>query len=287
MTTERAEGLVQVIIMLAIGAMAGAASFTHVHDVTVAHGQPNWIGWANAVVVELMSIALGLELRRRARTHRPTAFVGTALLFFVAVSLAAQVVEAERSVIGWLAAALPAIGFLVLAKVVLSRTAAVTITATTSEPATADTTTSSLMPDRPVTTDLVHTADNRRPHDLRGEQLDELDGEQHAQADELVGEHITDATATEQDASAPLVPAAADTSPPAVVDLPAHLLPTARFSIVNHQQTTGRPITAPELATRMSIGLDTAGQLLHAVTGHTEQHEQPVRVNGTPIGGTR
>jgi hypothetical protein len=127
---ERFEGIVQIVIMLAIGTMAGAASFTHVHDVTLAHGQPDWIGWANATVVELMSIALGLELRRRARTNRPTTFVASALVFFVLVSLAAQVVEAERSVVGWLAAALPAIGFLVLAKVVLSRTAA---TATTSD----------------------------------------------------------------------------------------------------------------------------------------------------------
>src|SRR5688572_20596749 len=126
MTGQRIEGLTQVVIMLAIGAMAGAASFTHVHDVTVAHGQPHWIGWANATVVELMSLALGLELRRRARTHQPTAFVGTALVFFILISLAAQVVEAETSLIGWLAAALPAIGFLVLVKVVLSRTAATT-----------------------------------------------------------------------------------------------------------------------------------------------------------------
>jgi hypothetical protein len=121
---ERVEGVVQVAIMLVIGGMAGAASFTHVHDVAVAHGQPDWIGWADAVVVELMSIALGLELRRRARTARPTGFVLTALVLFIAVSLSAQVVEAEPSVIGWLAAALPALGFLVLAKVVLSRTAA-------------------------------------------------------------------------------------------------------------------------------------------------------------------
>jgi Protein of unknown function (DUF2637) len=121
---ERLEGVVQVAIMLVIGGMAGAASFTHVHDVAVAHGQPDWIGWADAVVVELMSIALGLELRRRARTLRPTGFVLTALVTFIAASLSAQVVEAEPSIIGWLAAALPALGFLVLAKVVLSRTAA-------------------------------------------------------------------------------------------------------------------------------------------------------------------
>jgi hypothetical protein len=121
---EQLEGVVQVLIMLVIGGMAGAASFTHVHDVATSHGQPDWIGWADAVVVELMSIALGLELRRRARSARPTTFVMTALVFFIACSLAAQVVEAELSVIGWLAAGLPALGFLALAKVVLSRTAA-------------------------------------------------------------------------------------------------------------------------------------------------------------------
>ncbi|MET8094233.1 hypothetical protein [Micromonospora sp. NPDC005220] len=50
--------------------MAGAAAFTHVHDLTVAHGQPDWIGWANAVAVELMAIYLGLEIRARRRTGR-------------------------------------------------------------------------------------------------------------------------------------------------------------------------------------------------------------------------
>jgi hypothetical protein len=135
---ERLEGVAQVTIMLVIGGMAGAASFTHVHDVAVAHGQPDWIGWADAVVVELMSIALGLELRRRARSRRPTGFVLTALVTFIVVSLSAQVVEAEPSVIGWLAAALPALGFLVLAKVVLSRTAAGHTTPATSSAAVAE-----------------------------------------------------------------------------------------------------------------------------------------------------
>jgi Protein of unknown function (DUF2637) len=143
---ERLEGVAQVTIMLVIGGMAGAASFTHVHDVAIAHGRPDWIGWADAVVVELMSIALGLELRRRARTLRPTGFVLTALVLFIAASLSAQVVEAEPSVIGWLAAALPALGFLVLAKVVLSRTAAHTITPASTPASVAEQTTTS----RPV-----------------------------------------------------------------------------------------------------------------------------------------
>jgi hypothetical protein len=244
-------------------------SFTHVHDVTVTHGQPDWIGWANATVVELMSLALGLELRRRARTRRPTGFVGTALVFFILISLAAQVVEAESSLIGWLAAALPAIGFLVLVKVVLSRTAA---TATT-------------------------TAD-------RDGQADELVDEQPRQltpADPAGLTDLTDptelvesTTKTAEMAHEPVEPAAVEryvmdpvpvgtpaTSP---VEVPAHLLPTARFAVVNHRQTTGQPITADELAARLSISPIVAGQLLATVD---PSGEGLARINGTPIGGAR
>src|SRR4051794_41566953 len=78
---RRAESAVQVLILLTIGGTAAAASFTHVHDVAAAHGQPGWLAWADAVVLELMSVAGGLELRRRKR-------VG-ARLWFPAVVLAA------------------------------------------------------------------------------------------------------------------------------------------------------------------------------------------------------
>jgi hypothetical protein len=243
---ERFENVVQIVIMLAIGGMAGAASFTHVHDVTVAHGQPDWIGWANAVVVELMSIALGLELRRRTRTDRPTGFVITALLFFVLTSLAAQVVDAERSVIGWLAAALPAVGFLVLAKVVLSRTAA---KAPTTAPATPE------QPADPVDLDPITVESGGSHARDEAEQLIDLP------------------TVRIEPQSADLVPATA----PAI---PLHLLPTARFAVVNHEQTTGRPITADELAARMSVTTTVAGQLLHAI-------DEPARINGSPIGAAR
>jgi hypothetical protein len=122
--SERFEGVVQVLILLAIGSMAAAASFTHVHNVAAAHGQPGWLAWADAVVLELMSIATGLEIRRRHRQGGRAGFVLWVLIGGVALSLSAQVVEAERSVIGWLAAALPAAGFLALVKIVLSRTPA-------------------------------------------------------------------------------------------------------------------------------------------------------------------
>ncbi len=108
--------------MLAIGGAAGAASFTHVHNVAAAHGQPGWLAWADAIVLELMSIASGLELRRRKHAHTSTAFPATVLACAVTLSLAAQVVEAEPSIIGWVAAAVPALGFLVMVKIALGRT---------------------------------------------------------------------------------------------------------------------------------------------------------------------
>ncbi len=156
---ERVEGLVQVLILLAIGSMAAAASFTHVHNVAAAHGQPGWLAWADAVVLELMSIATGLEIRRRHRAGRGAGFVLWVLIGAVALSMSAQVVEAERSVIGWLAAALPAAGFLALVKIVLTRTPAGTAIAPSPTP----------VPDQaPVPVDQGTTGDpvNRPATDL-------------------------------------------------------------------------------------------------------------------------
>lgn len=115
------EGAVQVVIMLAIGTAAGAGSFRHVHDVAAGHGQVGWLAWADAVVLELMSIASGLELRRRKRAHEPVKFPAIVMGVAVVLSLGAQVVEAERSIIGWIAAAIPAMGFLVMVKIALAR----------------------------------------------------------------------------------------------------------------------------------------------------------------------
>ena len=141
------EGAVQVVIMLAIGTAAGAGSFTHVHDVAAAHGQAGWLAWADAVVLELMSIASGLELRRRKRAHEGTRFPAIVMGASVVLSLGAQVVEAERSVIGWIAAAIPALGFLVMVKIALARAGTTTseapgnfeVEAGAQEPATGET----------------------------------------------------------------------------------------------------------------------------------------------------
>ena len=123
--SERIESIAQITILLLIGGMAGAASFTHVHDWTmhnVPSGTGSWFGWANAIISELTPTAAGLEIRRRKRQHRRIAYPLTVLIAAATLSLTAQVAQATHSPTGWLVAAIPALAFLALSKLVLSRT---------------------------------------------------------------------------------------------------------------------------------------------------------------------
>ncbi|WP_328851531.1 DUF2637 domain-containing protein [Micromonospora globbae] len=63
------------------------------------------------------------------------------------------------------------------------------------------------------------------------------------------------------------VPAIAPAPEPAPV--PLHLLPMARFAAVQHEQTTGQPITPVELADRLDVTPAVAGHLLAAITTPT------------------
>jgi hypothetical protein len=123
--SERAEGFIQIAILLLIGGMAGAASFTHVHDWTMhnaPHGTGDWFGWANAVISELTPTAAGLEIRRRKRHHQPITYPMAVLIAAAALSIAAQLAVAKPGPTGWLLSAVPAQAFLALSKHVLSRT---------------------------------------------------------------------------------------------------------------------------------------------------------------------
>jgi hypothetical protein len=94
-----------------------------------------------------------------------------------------------------------------------------------------------------------------------------------------------DTTAATADSAPQPAPAATTADLPGVEVLPAvpaHLLPTARFAAVNHEQTTGRTITADELAARMSITPGTARALLHTITEPTPP-PTPARVNGAAV----
>jgi hypothetical protein len=125
MNRQRAEGAVQIGILILIGAMAGAASFTHVHDWTMANspaGTGDWFGWANAVISELTPTAAGLEIRRRKRTGQHIGYPMAVLAAAATVSIAAQIAQAKPGATGYLLAALPALAFLALSKLALSRT---------------------------------------------------------------------------------------------------------------------------------------------------------------------
>ncbi|MBQ1062275.1 DUF2637 domain-containing protein [Micromonospora sp. C41] len=67
--------------------------------------------------------------------------------------------------------------------------------------------------------------------------------------------------------------------PAARPEVPAHLVPTARFAIRQHEQTNGRPITADELAALLTVTPAIARELLHSINGHS------TAVNGTPVAG--
>lgn len=153
-----ADGL-QLAILVGMGGLAGAASFRHVHDLAADHGQPGWFAWATAVSIEAMSIAAGLEIRRSHRTHRSARFPTVALGGGIAVSLAAQVAQAQRSPWGWIVAAMPAVAFLTVLKFALRRLDTTPELAPASEPETpavqANQATPKPVPARSVTDDLA------------------------------------------------------------------------------------------------------------------------------------
>ncbi|WP_203664555.1 hypothetical protein [Actinocatenispora rupis] len=109
--------------MAAIGLMAGAASFTHMHDWTMQKapdGTPEWFGWANAVVSELTPALALLEWRRRRRMGGSVVYPVALLVGSGLLSLAAQISQAGDSWSSKGLAALPALAFTLLIKLVLS-----------------------------------------------------------------------------------------------------------------------------------------------------------------------
>ncbi|BCJ73292.1 hypothetical protein CS0771_28360 [Catellatospora sp. IY07-71] len=128
--TARIEGAVLVLILLAVGGAAGAASFTHVHDWTM-HNSPSstgdWFGWANAVITELVPIAACSSCAAAAPldSPSPTALLGAALV----LSVTAQRAVAKPGFSGGLVSVIPALAFAALAfaalaKLVLGKTPA-------------------------------------------------------------------------------------------------------------------------------------------------------------------
>ena len=115
------EDRVQVGLMLAVGSAAAAYSWSHVLDLATLHGQVGWRAWVVALVTESAAVSGGLEVRRRRRAGEPARWALAALGAAVVLQVAAQVAMAEASPWGVVLAVVPAVVFLLLVKIALSR----------------------------------------------------------------------------------------------------------------------------------------------------------------------
>jgi hypothetical protein len=277
-----------VAIVLSVGVMAGAASFNHVHDWTMAHspaGTASWFGWANAVITELIPTAALIIIARRRRTGSSTGYPMFLLITAVALSLTAQLAVAERSPFGWMVSALPACAFFALSKLVFTTTptpAATPATAPANPPATApaalstsDTVTSTM---DTATSPVTRPAKKAAPRKA-------TPAKKTTTAKAVTG--TKPAASRARKASTPATTAIASATEPLTINVPAHLVPSARFAVTNHEQTTGRPITADELAARLSIAAPLAASLLADLNPNTPTTIS--HANGTPttVGGAR
>ncbi|GHJ10608.1 hypothetical protein TPA0907_49750 [Micromonospora humidisoli] len=239
----RVEGVVLVLILIAVAGFAGAASFTHVKDWTLANsptGTGQWFGWANAVISELVPIACLLTIRRRRRLGASIGYPLFLLIAAAGLSLAAQLAVAKPGISGWLLSAVPALAFMALVKLVLAPA-----------PASTEAIPSAAKPSEPIHVQVAEqvTTEPAPPVAIT------TDPEPFP------------ATGPEPVTAAPVAPEPATMPAPEPVDVPTHLLPMARFAAVQHEQNTGAPITPGELADRLDVTPAVAGQLLTTLAG--------------------
>ena len=113
--------VIRIGVAVVLGGIGAAAGFTHTHDWAANHGQTGWLAWATAVVIEGIAIVAGIEIHHDRAAGRSFRFPMIVLCFGVLVQMTAQVAEAEPSPAGWLVAAMPALGFLAVVKLLMRR----------------------------------------------------------------------------------------------------------------------------------------------------------------------
>jgi hypothetical protein len=114
---------IRLLVAAVLGAIGAAAGFTHTHDWAAHHGQTGWLAWADAVVIEGIALVAAFEIHRDRQTGRPgrMSLPVVVLVGGFLVQMAAQVAEAEPTPAGWLLAAMPALGFLTVVKLLMRR----------------------------------------------------------------------------------------------------------------------------------------------------------------------
>ncbi|WP_113705345.1 DUF2637 domain-containing protein [Nonomuraea lactucae] len=103
--------------VLVLALIAGAGSFTHIRDTATEHGQTGWMSWAIAVCIDLTCVMAARERQRDNKTGRqrrgPLSWPVLVLTGGIALSLAANLQQADPTMWGWITAATPAGAFLI------------------------------------------------------------------------------------------------------------------------------------------------------------------------------
>ncbi|MBW6436703.1 hypothetical protein KZ829_23455 [Actinoplanes hulinensis] len=276
--------LVLIVIVLIVGLMAGAASFTHVKEWTLDNSPADtaeWFGWANAVISELIPTAAIIEIGRRRRRDRDAPVGYPMVLLFGAVlfSLTAQLAVAKPGYSGWVVSALPALAFLGLSKLVFSATSKrptnpVAADKLATSPATSsDTTRVEEPPAAAPTTRATTTPRKRTPA-------------KKTPATRTPAKKTT-APAVVKPASAP-EPAEPTTVPAAPGPrFPEPLLNNARTIAAAHRETNGEDINHGQLAVRLRVPTSEAADILTELANHPTVPGNTRPHNGSPIGAAR
>jgi hypothetical protein len=254
---DRAQNGVLVTIVLLVGLMAGAASFTHVHDWTLANspaGTPDWFGWANAVISELIPTASLIEIGRRRRRNAAISvrYPMVLLVAAVGVSLTAQLAVARPTVFGWMASALPALAFFALSKLVFTATAPrPTIPVTALPPATSPAPSPDTAPAkvRPAAAPKTRATPAKKTAPAK-------------KTPTRTPAKKTTAPAAPEPVPAAPAPVAA-TAPVALTPrFSAPLLSNARTIAVSHREEHGEDINANQMAVRLRVPTPVATDIL-------------------------
>ncbi|MFJ2087600.1 hypothetical protein ACIOBK_34095 [Micromonospora chokoriensis] len=269
---------VLVLIVLLVGAMAGAASFNHVHDWTISNsptGTADWFGWANAVITELIPITAMIVIIRRRKTNGPIGYPMFLLIAAVGLSLTAQLAVAKPTVFGWMVSALPALAFFALSKLVFTATRPTNhvpapVPATSAPASSPDTTADAKV--RPAAATTTATAP-----------IEEITTDEPA----IPAKKNTPAIAAPQTTPTEDIPAPA--TPPAAPAIPAvkpaaAMLSNARIVATAHEKAHGEPITPGQLAVRLRVPTQTAADILTALT--TQPTVNDKTHNGTAVGAS-
>ncbi|MEW2147177.1 hypothetical protein AB0869_30635 [Micromonospora vinacea] len=277
--TARLQDGVLVLIVLLVGAMAGAASFNHVHDWTISNsptGTADWFGWANAVITELIPIAAMIVIIRRRKTSGPIGYPMFLLIAAVGLSLTAQLAVAKPTVFGWMVSALPALAFFALSKLVFTATRPKPVPAP--EPATSAPASS---PD--ITADVKVRPAAATTTATQPAPIEEITPVEPATpAKKTTPAIAAPKTAPTEDIPAPATPPAAPAIP--AVKPAAALLSGARIVASAHEKAHGEPITPGQLAVRLRVPTQTAADILTALTTQPTINDHPH--NGTAVGAT-